>query len=425
LTQAPEDTGAAAGLADPNLHRRLFEMYDALRKDAPVFKAPVVDFWLVTRYDDVHRVLGDPESFSSHYPEKFGTGLTLNPGSDTQDAVLAEGFPFELTLLFRDPPEHSRHRNLVAQAFTPKRVRQLEGTMTTLVNDLIDEFDPNGGPLNFVEQFTMPLPIAVLADAFGVDRSDLPMFKRWSDNIVLRLGSVLGDEDNIRLLREYVDFQHYFAERAERRRAEPADDLLGDLVTARTRDDEPLSIAEILSLITLVMVAGNETTTALMSTMVRIVVEQPELMQRLRADRSLVPAFIEETLRIEAPLQMFMRKATRTVELGGQTITAGDMLMVSFGSANRDGERFGCPAAFDPHRENIRDHMAFGKGPHFCPGSNLSRAEARIAFNVILDRIEHIELAPDYQPSFHPNFITRVPVELPLVISPPKPRTDR
>jgi len=408
--------------AGPEMQAALFGMYDALRAQTPAFQVPELGFWLVTRYEDVHRILSDPQTFSSHYPERFGTGLSLGPASERAAEVLATGYPWELTLLFHDPPRHTRHRNLIGQAFTPKRVRKMEPVIAELAHTYLDRLPAQGGPVDFVEAFAGPLPISVVADALGVDRDDIAQFKRWSDDIVIRLGSMLPEERDVELMHEYVDYQRYFADRIEQRRRSPKDDLLSDLVAARVAGEDPLTVPEMLSLITLVLVAGNETTTSLMATMMRILIEHPEQEARIRADRGLLPGFIEETLRMEAPLQMFFRKVTRDVSIGGVAVPAGEMLMVSFGAANRDPAKYACPAQFDQDRAGLRDHLAFGWGPHFCPGSSLTRAEARVAYNIILDRIDSFRFAPDYEQVFQPNFITRVPMRLPVVISPVRPR---
>jgi cytochrome P450 len=216
----------------------------------------------------------------------------------------------------------------------------------------------------------------VIADALGVDRADMPRFKKWSDDSVAPLSGLLTPEQQLECARSRVEMQHYMADRCREREDDPRDDLLSDLVHARfdsgDRAGERLDITELLSVIEQLLVAGNETTT--------------KMMAAVAADHSLIPGLVEEALRLESPVQMLPRVAKVDVEVGGVAIPAGSILMMMYGCANRDEAKYPAADRFDVVRANARTNLAFGQGPHFCPGAALARSEGRIAFETLLGR---------------------------------------
>jgi cytochrome P450 len=365
------------------------------------------------------------------YPELLGTGLSFSPRTDKLDELLATGFPWKSSLLFTDPPVHTRHRRIIAEAFSPRRIRQMETTVREIAGQLCDgivvDLAQGGhgdgtadgtGEIDFVHRYSMPLTITVIADALGVDREDTMRFKSWSDTVVERLGMLVPEERDLVLLADYVEFQHYFVDLVARRRREPADDLLTDLVTARPGGDEPLDDEELLSFLTVLLVAGNQTSTSLLNSMLLQLLRDPTLFGRVRADHSLIPALVEETLRYQSPIQTFFRKTTADAVVGEVTIPAGSMVLVGFGAANRDERRFACPEAFDVDRPNAREHVAFSFGPHNCPGAGLGRSEARIGMEVFLERFGDIRLPDAGEPRFMPNFMERTIPEFPVLLRP-------
>ncbi len=386
-------------LLDPGVLAEPYAFYGALRAEAPVHLTPY-GFWLISRYDHVMTVVRDPERFSSRM---LAGPFAAEPSPEVAE-ILEDAYPGVPTLLTNDPPSHTRFRNLVNKAFTPKRVGGMEADIRRIADELVDRFI-KAGEVELVSQFAVPLPLTVIADALGVDRADMPAFKRWSDDSVAPLSGLLTEERKVECARTRVEMQRYMVERIEERRIERRDDLLSDLVHARVDAGagdggsgegagEPLTMAELLNVIEQLLVAGNETTTKLITAGVLLLLERPEQMALVRQDRSLVPNLVEEALRYESPVQMLFRPTTVEVEVGGVTIPPGSACMVMYGSANRDDGHFPDGASFDVARDNARTHLAFGQGPHFCVGAALARAEARIAFDVLLERLEDIAVAP-------------------------------
>jgi cytochrome P450 len=396
-----------------------FDFYAVLREQAPAYQIPMTGFWVITRHEDVRQVISDPATFSSDYPELLGTGLSFSPRSDKLDELLTTGFPWKSSLLFNDPPVHTRHRRIIAEAFSPRRIRQLESSVREVASELCDNIAAGLGvekEIDFVHRYSMPLTITVIADALGVDRTVTMRFKSWSDTVVERLGMLVPEERDLVLLADYVEFQRYFVDLIEQRRAAPADDLLTDLVTARPGGDEPLDNEELLSFLTVLLVAGNQTSTSLLNSMPLHLLRDPALMARVRADTETIPALVEETLRYQLPIQTFFRKTTRDALVGEVTIPAGSMVLVGFGAANRDERRFSCPEAFDVDRQNNAQHVAFSFGPHTCPGAGLGRSETRIGMEVLLERFAGITFLDGGEPRFMPNFMERTIAEFPVVV---------
>lgn len=376
-------------LLDPEVLACPYPFYDALRADAPVHDTGM-GLWLISRYDDVMAVVRDPERFSSK-----GRG-PIDEISDELRAVFAEGYPSVNTLLTNDPPDHTRFRTLVNKAFTPRRVTQLEGEITSIANRLVDAFIDDGA-VELYSQFAVDLPLTVIADALGVDQRDKPRFKQWSDDAVAPLSGLLSPQQRIAVARSRNELHRYMVERIAERREARRDDLLSDLVHATfdsgDRAGEGLTIPELLNVLEQVLVAGNETTTKLICSGMELLCRHPDQMAALRADHSQIPNFVEEALRYESPVQMLFRTTTCDVELHGVTIPKGSTCMVVYGCANRDEARFPGAHHFDVSRDNARQHLAFGQGAYFCPGAALARAEGRIAFETLLSRLDDIEVA--------------------------------
>jgi cytochrome P450 len=370
-------------LVTPEVLECPYPYYQRVRDEAPVHQTPL-GFWVVSRYDDVLAVVRDTERFSS------GARPGVQPAvSPELLAIEADGYPNVDTLLSADPPVHTQFRALVNKAFTPKRVAQLEDSIRSIAIDLLERFIDDGR-VELVTQFAVGVPLTVIADALGVDRTDMPDFKRWSDDAVAPLSGLLSPEQMLQTAHSRVEFQHYMAARCTERQTDPRDDLLSDLVQARfdsgDRAGEPLQMHELLSVIQQLLVAGNETTTKLIASGMQMLIEHPDQMEAVMADRSLIPNLVEESLRIETPVQMLPRVAKVDADVGGVTIPAGSLLFVLYGCANRDEAKYPDAAAFDVRRTNARTNLAFGQGPHFCPGAALARSEARIAFELLLSR---------------------------------------
>jgi len=314
--------------------------------------------WALMKYDDVYSALRDHETFSSENRR-------------------AGQFGPKLVLIQDDPPRHTRFRRLVNKAFTLKRVEALAPWIAGVANELLNEV--GAGEVDIVQSYSIPLPVKVIARLLGIPGEDYVTFKRWSDAFLAAVS--MPPEQRMQNIMEMVG---YFGQMAAARRAHGADDLITALVEAEI-EGEALEDWEILGFCILLLIAGNETTTNLIGNMLNILVDRPDLWQQVREDRSLVEPIIEETLRYESPIQRFFRITTREVEVSGVKIPQGADITVFYGAANRDPEAFPHPDEFQLDR-NLRNHVAFGMGIHYCLGAPLARIEAQISLDAFLDR---------------------------------------
>jgi cytochrome P450 len=320
-------------------------------------------------------------------------------------------------LLGADPPMHTRQRNLVNRAFSPPRVKQIEGSIRDVANQLVDAFIADGR-VELVKQFAVPLPLTVIAHALGVPDNDLDTFKRWSDDFVVLVGNHKPPKERIAdYVRSRYEFSQYFADKIADRRADPQDDLISDVVTARI-DGEELTEEEMLGMFSQFLVAGNETTTKHLAATMWLLCEHPEAMAQVRQDPSLIPNLVEESLRMETPVQGLYRTATRDTEIGGVPIAEGAHIMVMYASGNRDDAQYAAPDDFDVCRANAKTHLAFSQGPHFCLGAALARSESRIAIETLLERLDDIQLAPGNTFEMEPTYVLHGFKELHLTFRP-------
>lgn len=382
MTTTPHfDLTSPEVLADPD------STFEQMRQQCPIYHDQAVNTYVLTRFEDVRAAAANPAVFSSHRP-------IFGKGDPELEEIAAKGWPEIATMTSSDPPEHTRYRKLVNRAFSPKAVAALEPAISKIVNELIDRFIERG-EVEFVQEFAKLVPGYFMADALGVPREDQSTFIRWVDEITVTIygSEAITREQQIAGKQALVDFQHYFAGHVENRRTNPRQDMITDLVQARVDGEEPLSVPEILDLIRTLLIAGNETTASWIEGSLLMWLDHPDVMERVRADRSELPQMLEESLRLLSP----SRYVGRTIEvegaqLGGVELCPDSRARLVWYSANRDPERFANPDVFDADRDTA-GHLAFGHGVHFCIGANLARAEARIAFETILDRMGDIELA--------------------------------
>jgi cytochrome P450 len=403
-----------------------FGPYARLRTEDPVHRIPAA--WIgrageyvyaVSRFDLVSQVLADWTTFSS----QFGTSRSAPPAHlvDELRAIAAEGYVRPPTMLHADPPAHTRYRRLVSKAFTPKRVAELGPTIERICAELCDAMDAGPQPVDLVAAYAVPIPTRATATALGVPDERYLDFKRWADAEVAAIGRQLSDEAWLRSAREVVELQQYFAAELEARRREPRDDLLTDLLQARlTPDDEvegePLSMEEMISIVQQLQVAGSETTASLISDMVVVLAHEPARWVQLPAEPERTSAVVEDMLRLLSPNQGSFRIAAVDTELAGVPIPKGATIWVMFGAANRDEAHYERPDVLDPERPGLFQHLAFGRGPHYCLGAPLARLEAIIALRTLTQRYARIEVVDEaslrYQPSWILRGLTRLDVRL-------------
>ena len=403
-----------------------YPIFASLRSEAPVSYCEELGAWVVLSHADVRAVLHDNEHFSSRMP----TGprargaqlaaalraLATEPEMAPLLAALAGSGSGAQVLLNADPPLHRRQRVAVNGAFRPSRLRALEPVIAAVANRLLAALvadtgnDPGPGAgqsVDIVSSFAVGLPLQLIAYALGVADEDLATFKRWSDDLVMPIGNDSPTVDQVRdHVRSTVDFADYFWTLALQRRQQPSSDLISDVANARI-DGELLSRAEVLGMLQQFLVAGNETTTKLVTNIVLQLASDPGLQQRVRAQRSLIDGLVEEALRFEAPVSGLFRQVVREVSVGGTVLPVGAHLWVLYAAANRDGAFFTDPDRFDADRANAAEHLSFGHGEHHCIGAGLARAEARIGIGALLDQLQDIRLAEDNEFTYADTFVLR------------------
>ncbi len=391
----------------PSYRRNPYLQLDRLRAADPVHRSETLQAWILTRYEDVLRVLRDHETFSSD---------ARNAGGQIAAAVAEQraGSPLGETrsVLASDPPEHTFLRSIVNRAFTPRAVDALRPRMEAITRALLDE-QPAEGEWDLVAGLAQPLPVIVIAEMLGIPPEDRAQFKEWSSSVALTT-DVMQSEASIESIRTATAaLVDYFGAIVEERRRAPREDLISTLVQAET-EGRRLTGDEVLAFAILLLVAGNETTTNLIGSGMRALLAHPEALAALRADPERIPAAIEEMLRYDGPVQGIVRFALRDTEVGGRAVRAGEVLMGMTGAANRDPEQFPDPARFDLDRQDAR-HLAFGQGIHYCVGAPLARVEAEIAFRALLARWPSIEAAGDAE--IGGTFLIRGPARLPLSVA--------
>lgn len=402
---------------DRKVQQDPFPYYAELRRQAPVFRHEASGLYFISSMDAILDVLSAPTLFSSRAskPDTPPQGAI----GDQLRAIEAEGYPNVSTMLTADPPAQTRYRKSIGKPFGPRRTKEFEPLLREVSRELIAAW-PEQGEVAFLESFAMPFPIAAISHALGMDSSLEADIKRWSDDSVAALGVRITDDRRLEAARGVVESQKYWASRYEQAQADPVGDIVSNLVNADFEDHtgrvRKLDVNEFISMMRQFMVAGNETTTKLLTSGVRLLIENPAEWEKVKQDPSLIPAMVEEVLRIASPNQGLFRTVTEDTELQGVPLKAGDRLWVIFGSANRDEKYFPDPDRFDPSRENLRNHVAFGKGTHVCPGAPLARLEACVAFEELASSVESFAFASGYQIEYEPSYVLRGLTRLDVVV---------
>jgi cytochrome P450 len=377
-------------MLDPHLSSDPYDFYELLHRECPIYQIPETGTFVVTKYDDLRQVLKDFDAFTSDVRI-----ATKNQHADLQQSILKDGGGWEhvQTLQRTDPPVHGRYRQLLDRVFTIKRVRELTPHIDEVVNEVIDTFIDKG-QCEFNNDFAMRMPGIIISEQLGLSRDEVATFKKWGDAMLGAARAPVATEDEIRANAEIeLEAQLFLAEVFEDRRKNPQDDLMSGLVHAQLEGEEPLSMHELQNLMHQLITGGFETTQSALNHGMWALVRYPELVSQIRNDEKLLKPFVEEVLRWESPVQFLARQATRDVEINGTTITEGSMVMVGYGPANRDEEKFECPHKFDLGRKNVGAHLAFGSGAHFCVGALLARQEMMSSFKHIIERMDNIEMA--------------------------------
>ena len=383
-----------------------------MRATSPVLREPVYGVVVVTGYDEVLAVVGDPETFSSCHSVTGpipGFPVPLDGLGDSEVRSLIEAhrdeLPFSDQLPSFDPPKHTAHRSLLSRLITPKRLKENEAFTRRLADRVLDPFLASGGG-EFIGQVANPFALLVVADLLGVPEQD------HAELTAVLTGDVaLGSPDGTTVMAHspleylYSRFTGYIDER----RRTPRGDVLTEMALATFPDGSTPQVIDVVRVAANLFSAGQETSVRLLSSALKMLAEDPVLQTRLRADPSAIPNFVEEAMRFESPIKGDFRLARSSTAVGGVHVPAGTTLMVHYGAANRDPRVFETPDEFDPDRPNARRHIGFGRGVHSCVGAPLARAEANVLIRRLLERTTTIALDDEVHGPAHDRHFDYVP----------------
>ena len=377
-----------------------YPVYARLRETIPAYRSRLLRAMVFSRYHDVDTILRDHRRFSND--PRNGQ---LRP---KQRQTLPD--PEDLSILFRDPTDHTRLRSLVNKAFIPRTVNALEPFIRRSLHDMLDQIDDLSN-FDLIETIAYPLPVVVIAEMLGVPGEDRARFKVWSNQRARLIEPTITAGERAEAERAGTALDDYFRPIIEQRRSEPLDDIVSVLAVAEDSGDR-LTERELLAMLRLLLVAGNETTTNLIGNGVLALLRNPEQVQRLRQDPDLLPGAIEELLRYDSPVQIDFRYVRENTEVSGCQLQRGESVIVLLGAANRDPDVFDEPDRLDVGRKQ-GTHLSFGRGVHHCIGAPLARLEGRIVLETMLERFSDLELLAQ-RPRFNDHIVLRGLRSLPL-----------
>jgi cytochrome P450 len=389
-----DDLLAPANVRDP------YPLLARLRQEDPVHWSERLGAWMILRYDDLFDALRDERLSSNRVQPVFETKLT--PAEQ-----LERGPTFEVLrhwMVFNDPPRHSRLRQLVSAAFTPRAIELLRPRVEKVVDGLLDDLEGHD-EIDLIGDFAYPIPATIIAEMMGVPEEDRPRFKDWSDCIMALVFGAKGERDRrARAQRGLLDLCGYLHSLVARFRARPEENLITSLIEARDADDS-LTDEEIVATCTLLLFGGHETTTNLIGNGTRTLLEHPDQLARFRAEPALLQSAVEELLRFDGPSKLEVRRVAQDMDFGGRAFREGQQVLLLQASANRDPDVFPAPDTLDLERHPNR-HIGFGFGIHYCLGASVARLEGSVGLRKLFDRFP--DLAPaDEPPTWHPLLVSR------------------
>ena len=385
-------------MADP------FPIYAELRREEPVMFDERIGYYVVTRYDDIKATFANWEQFSSENAQ-----APVRPAGEPAKRIMTEGgFTAYSGLSARVPPEQTRIRDVATKAFTPRRYKVLEPLIRENVDRLIDRMLAEGAPADIVASLAWDVPTITILTLLGVPIDMIPQVKEWAGSRAAMTWGDLSDEDQIPHAINLVEYWNYCQQLVSEAKANPGDDLVGDMVRLQAEGNE-INDHEIASFLYSLLFAGHETTTTLISNALRVLLAHPEQYRQLGEDNSVIPAAIDEVLRFSPSIVAWRRKAVIDTEIGGVPIPAGSNVLLVMGSANRDESVFAEPDLFDIARKNARSHLSFGFGIHYCLGNLLAKLQVRVVLEEITAKIPDLALVPSQEIAFGDNLSFRAP----------------
>jgi cytochrome P450 len=409
-----------------------YHAYEMLRDEAPVWIDPITGFYVITRFEDIRKLLLDTKNFSNDMRGGQGGSREL---LDSERALRmnalyeAKGWVPGATLAGRDDPNHKQMRAMFNEAFKPKKIEGMDSFVRDTAYKLVDAF-VDDGQCDWIKQYAVPLPLIVIGQQMGVPEADIWKIKAWTDAWVQRLGMMQTEEEEQWSVEMEIEAQHYFQPIFERLRKEPDDTLLSDMVNRVIPEwERPLTDNELhAEMMADTFVGGSETTTNAIGYGLKLLIENPDVWQKLRSNPDkYLRTFCEEVVRLEGPVQGLFRMAANDIEMHGVLIPKGAMINVRYAAANRDEREFECPANLNLEREKPGRHIGFGSGIHHCLGAPLARRELFWAFQALIDRVDDMRFTAG-ENSFEvaPNFSLRAMQELRIEFDakPPGDRVD-
>lgn len=388
-------------LADP------YPFWLRARRSEPVFYSPELDYWVVTRYEDIKAIFADPKVFSAANAQ-----TPIKPLSPQVVQMLqAGGLKAKPVMSNADPPVHSRIRKSIWQAFTPKRIAQLEPDIRRIVTRFLDRIEA-AGQADLVREMFYDLPVLVLFIFLGMPEEDVARVKTWARNRLMLTWGRLSDEQQMIEAKGLLEYWKYTEAFIDQQLSDPPDNYVGDLIRISQQDANELTVHEITNVVYGLLIAGHETTTSMSANAVMTLMRQREAWDRLCADPVLIPNAVEELLRFDSSVITWRRKTTIAVEVAGVAIPEGANLLLALCSGNRDDAHFAEPDRFDISRENAKTHVSFGFGIHYCLGAPLARLELKVILEELTRRMPGLRLMPGQKWTFPPNTSFRGPSEL-------------
>lgn len=411
-----------ATLTDPQVLAQPRAYYTAMRHGDPVHFDEKLGSWLVTRHEDISAVQADPITFSVNkgYHEQQARGMH----EEFRNYLKEHGGGYFPDAIMSDPPYHTRIRRLMEGAFTAHRVKDLEPRITAIVRDLIASVADKGS-CDAVRDIAVPITIRIIVEQLGLDHDIEDRISRWSVAVTAQIGRMQSREQMLENAQHICDLQHYIIGKMKEREANPAEDMISDIVHAKTVDEngkeEKLTFEEAVSLIRAMLIAGNDTTATAIGNLFHLLVTHPgmdKVLEESVADDRRLNRFVEELLRLEPPVRALSRMCTRDTVVGGTAIPAGAHMLLVYASGNDDETVFPEPRKFDMDRPNLGRHVAFGGGPHRCIGLALARMEIKVAAREIARQLKDIRLAiPESEIRYVPTVAVRTLESLPITFS--------